>query len=288
MYFVREAFTSFRRNWVMSTAATSTVALSLLVAGIFMFTAVTVNNIIQVMERKFEVVVYLKDNAVSTDIDTLQKEILAWSEVERVKFVTKEEAMARLREDLKDQPGILEAIETNPLPPSFEIKLNDARRVGIISKRLKGRPAVDEVRDSRALVDRAIELFDFLRRLGVVLIVGLIFAAMALISQTVRLAIFARRREIGIMKLVGASNWFIRWPFLLEGIMEGLIGAALAVGMLYLGYAWFKSIAANVIRFLPVSFDMSLFWSLAGYLTLSGVLVGALASIIALWRFLRV
>lgn len=288
IYFMKEAVVSFRRNWFMSVAATSTVGLSLLVLGAVLVGATVMNNAIRAMERKFEVVVFLQETASPGAIDDLQKQVFSWPETKNVRYVSKQEALERLREDLKNQPDILQQLEDNPLPPSLEVKLKDPRKVKIVSQRLRNKPGVDEIKDQRVLVERAVSFFDLMRNLGTIFTILLSFAAMTLIGTTIRLAIYARRHEIGIMKLVGASNWFIRWPFLLEGVFEGLLGGLLAIAFLYAGWVTMMKIATETLRFLPISFSAPLFWNLSLYLVAAGIGIGGIASIVALWRFLRV
>lgn len=287
-YFIREAVASFRRNWVMSIAAVSTVAISLIMLGVFVLIALTLNNLIRGMERKVEIITYLKSAAPTAAVDKLQRDIVSWEEVTKVSYVSKKEAWERLKKDLKDQPEMLDAVRTNPLPASLEIKLKDPHQVKQVAGRLEGRPEIDEVKYGQEIVPKLFAVFSMVRVIGIVFISLLSFAAVVLIANTIRLSIYARRKEIGIMKLVGASNWFIRWPFLLEGIFQGIIGAVTAAVVLYLAYLGFLKAAQQVLPFLPITLSPALFLNLVLYLALGGIGIGALASSIAIWRFLRV
>ncbi len=148
-------------------------------------------------------------------------------EVKSVTFVSKEEAMERMKEDLR-KPDLLESLSSNPLPASFEIALVDPQTVDIVAARFEGDPIVDEVRYGKEIADKLFAFTSQARNFMLIFIVLLGIVAILLISNTIRLSIFARKREVEIMKLVGATNWFIRWPFLIEGITVGFFGALAA------------------------------------------------------------
>jgi len=272
----------------MSLAAVSTVAISLIVLGGFVILALNLNTLIRQIESKVEITVYLKDGISSIDVQNLQDKIIVWPEVADVTYVSKEEALNRLRRDLKDQPEMLEAISGNPLPASFEIKLKNPRTADKVAGKLKGEVAIDEIKYGQDIAKKLFAVTTVIRWIGLVFIILLCFASLVLIANTIRLAIFARRKEIGIMKLVGATNWFIRWPFIFEGIFEGLIGSALAVTVLYLANVFFLMKAEELIPFLPLSFSQILFIKLMFGLALAGSTIGAIGSMIALRRFLKV
>lgn len=287
-YFAKEAVSSFRKNWVMSTAAVSTIMLTLLILGAFVVLVLNVNTWIKGFESKVEITVFLKDTAAPGDVQNLQIEIVSWPEVSDVLYVSKEQALERLKQDLKDQPEMLAAMAGNPLPASLEIKLKTPREVDKVAKRLKGKEPIEEIKYGQEVVKKLFAFTAMVRWISVIVVSLLCFTSMVLISNTIRLAIFARRKEITIMRLVGATNWFIRWPFLFEGIFQGFIGGVLAVVALYFANAYFVTKVGEIIRFLPLSFSRFVFLELMVVLTLVGVIIGALGSSIALRRFLKV
>ncbi|MDI6688911.1 MAG: permease-like cell division protein FtsX [Actinomycetota bacterium] len=295
-YFIREALTSFKRNWVMSIAAASTVAVCLILVGAVVILALIVGNIIRGLESKVEVQVFLKDSTPTSEVKTLQNEILSWSEVSKVYYISKEEAWERLKKDLKDQPELLEAVSGNPLPASLEIRLKNPRLVASTVRKIKQRSGIHNLVDDlerdikygQKVIPKFFKVTWIIRVVGGIIIAVLCFASLVLIANTIRLAIFARRKEIAIMKLVGASNWFIRWPFLLEGILQGLIGAVAAILVLYIARLSLISKAKEALPFLPISFSEVIFWKLMLILTLAGILIGVTGSAIALRKFLRV
>ncbi len=287
-YFIKEAARSFRKNFVMSTAAVSTTALTLLILGGVVVLVLNVNTWAKSFESKVEITIFLKDTASPGDVQNLQIEVVSWPEVSDVMYVSKEQAMERLRQDLEDQPEMLEAISGNPLPASLEIKLKTPRTIEKVVKRLNGKEPIEEVKYGREIVRKLFAFTAAIRWVSMIVISLLCFASLVLISNTIRLAIFARRKEITIMRLVGATNWFIRWPFLFEGIFQGFIGSVLAIAALYFANIYFIRKMAELIRFLPITFSSLVFFELMVGLALAGIIIGAVGSSIALRRFLRV
>lgn len=288
-YFVKEAFVSFWRNWAMSLVAVTTVAICLFIGGFFFILYHVVANSIQSVESKVEVEIFLKDNALPEKIQALQTGILSWKEIadNGVTYVSKEDAMARLKKDLKDSPEMLEQIEGNPLPASLKLKFKDPHNIGIVEKRLKGRPEIEEIKNPKEVVDKMLRLTDWIRIIGLAFAALLGLASVVLIFNTIKLAIYARRNEIAIMRLVGASNWFIRWPFVMEGIAHGTLGALVAIFSIYLVRTTLLKNMAEVIRFLPLTLSTSVFVNIILGLAVAGILIGAIGSLTALRQFLK-
>ncbi len=287
-WFFKEAIISLRRNWVMSAAAVATVALSLFVVGLFAFTAVTLNDLISRFEKQVEIKVFLNDSIDPNSVQKLQDEIYSWSEVEVVRYISKEEALERFKKQFRDQPDLIKNLPGNPLPASFEIRLKDPQLVDKVAVRFNGRKEVDTVEYGKQVVERLFSAARVMRYAGLTFIFLLSFVSLVLIVNTIRIAIFSRRQEVVIMRLVGASNWFIRLPFVIEGCIQGISGAVLAaVGIYLLKSTFFENIVAQ-IRWLPVRFENILFWQITLGLILGGLAIGALGSGIALRRFLKV
>jgi cell division transport system permease protein len=287
-YFLKESLINFRKNWVMSIAAISTVAASLLLFGAFTLFAYTMGNIIETIEQRVEIVVYLKDEAPHEVVSELQKEIIGWSEVKEINYVSKEEALERLKREFKEHPEMIQYIRGNPLPASLEIKLEDPHEVSQVANRLKGRPEIDDIKYGKKWVEKLFAVTKVVRWISVLFISLLAFASLVLISNTIRMGIYARRKEVAIMRLVGASNWFIRWPFLLEGIIQGILGAALAISLLYVGKTLLINKAEEVMPFLQIRLDEQFFIQILMALVVSGIIIGATGSFIALRRYLKV
>ncbi len=289
-FFLTEALGSLRRNYFMTIAALVTVFLSILVLGGVLVFVYTTNALLKEVEQKVNITVYLKtDPDPSMDeVQELQTEILSWPEVKTALYVSKEDAWERLKEDFKDSPEVIESISGNPLPASFEITLNDPQTVETVASRFEGLPIVDDVSYGKDVAERLFNFTNQARNFLVIFIVLLGVVSILLISNTIRLSIFARKREVEIMKLVGATNWFIRWPFIIEGVAVGLIGAAAAVVVVLLGNSFLVGRIRDSMPFMAIPLDAvpTLFVSLV--LLAVGVVIGALGSALGLRRFLKV
>lgn len=287
-YFFRETLRSSTRNWTQNIVAISTVAICLMVLGAFSIIIKNMNNVIRHFENKVEIISYLKDSASQNDIDRLQQKVLGWPEVKKVDYVSKEEAWDKFKGLMKDQPDIIRNITRNPLPASLEVKLKNPRMTETVAKQLKNDPAIEEIRYGQEFIKKLFTFTKFLYLIGAILTGILSVAVLMLISNTIRLSIFARRKEIGIMKLVGATNWFIRWPFVLEGMLQGLIGAILAISLIVLANNLFVENIVRQMPFLPITLTGISVVKIFLTLLMTGIVIGAIGSALALRRYLKV
>lgn len=298
-YFVKESVQSFRRNWVMSLGAVITIYLSLLLVGASVGGSMIVSQVVRSVEEKVSIRVFLKDGAAPADVDALQAALVADTRVKNVKYTSKEEALKELTETMSESPEIVEQLEVNPLPASLDVDLKTPQDVTVVVESIKANPTFLKVADRPDNPEKSLkygqqivnQLFAFtrvLRAIGAVFIVMLAVISLIFINNTIRLAIYARRKEIGIMRLVGASNWFIRTPFLLEGTLQSLLGALLA--LLTLGSVqWFiMPKVRETISFLPVSLSSGSAATISAILIISGVVIGLAGSAVALRRYLKV
>ena len=229
-YFITESLNSIRRNGLMSLASLMTVALSLLILGVFIILVMNLNHMASVLESQAQVTVYLQDTLKEVEVREIGTRITKLPGVTRVNFIAKEEAMNRFKQRLGEQQGLLAELgEANPLPNSFEVKLDRPERVKPVALAIAQLKGVEAARYGQEVVEQLFNLTRMVRIFGVVLILFLGLAALFIIVNTIRLTVFARRREIGIMKYVGATDWFIRWPFIIEGVLLGFLGACIAV-----------------------------------------------------------
>ncbi len=289
-FFLKEAFGSLRRNYFMTIAALVTVFLCMVVLGGVLAFVYTTDALLSEVEQKVEISVFLKTDPDpdQEEIDALQAEILSWPEVKSLDFIDKQQALEILKEDFKDDPEILEGLTGNPLPGKFEISLVDPKTVDDVAARFDGSTIVDEVQYGKEIKDKLFRITSIVRNslLGFIVLLGVV--AVLLISNTIRLSIFARKREVEIMKLVGATNWFIRWPFVIEGVTVGLVGAVLAaVVVLVLNSVLVSKISAS-LTFMTVPLDAVPYAAVALVLLAVGVVIGALGSGLGLRRFLKV
>lgn len=289
MYFSIQALKGLKKNLLATFIAVTTVALSMIVLGSFIAIAVNVSNIINQIERKVEITVWLLDTANSEEIFDLENKIRRMEEVQSVKYISKDEALERFRTQLKNQPDLLKALEGNPLPASFEIGLKDPKKVNEVAKRIESdNSIIDDIRYGQQIVERLFAATRILRWVGAIFITILCLASLVVIANTIRLAIFARRAEISIMKLVGATNWFIRWPFALEGVIQGLLGAATAVFLFFLMNKYVFGAIADTLKFLNAGTPVISITQISLYILLAGTMIGAIGSMIAMRRYLRI
>lgn len=282
MYALREAVAAFKRAPVLTGLSSTMVGLALFVVGLFALATYNLQLALSAIEERVEVVVYLRDDARQTEIDHLLTELAAFDEVRRVSYVSKRDALERARTELPEFGELFSSSEVNPLPQSLEVELREGSRnpevVEKISMAAEGYPWVEDAQYGEEWVDRLFAL----RRIGAAstAVLGIAFALVAalIIGTALRIAIFARRDEIYIMRLVGAKNGFIRRPFLLEGAMAGLAGGLLAWGLTYVTYRGVYAYLFEV-AWLPAS------WVLAGLV--AGTVFGAVSSGLAIRRHLR-
>ncbi|MBP1765732.1 MAG: hypothetical protein H6Q65_2790 [Firmicutes bacterium] len=288
-YFIREAFSSLRRNSLMSIASVSTVALSLLILGLFLVMVLNLNNMASVLESQVQISIYLQDNLSDREMREVGTKISKIPGVTLVTFVGKDEAMTRFKQRLGEQQGLLTALgDTNPLPNAFEVKVDKPEMVKPTAQAIAEFKGVETAKFGQDVIEHLFSLTKMVRWFGIVLILFLALAALFIISNTIRITVFARRREIGIMKYVGATDWFIRWPFLIEGMILGFVGALFAVFFLSEAYAILTSKVYESLAFLPLIPRSPFINNISCLLLVLGAIIGALGSTISLKRFMKV
>ena len=285
-FFIKEALRALQRNAAPSLAATVTVLLTALVLGIFIPIVQATTGTANEVRSRVLVDVYVANSASNSEVAQLEDELAATPNVERVEFISKEEALERERER---NPEAYELLGRNPLPDLFRLHPDDPDQVGAIADRLKSQQlaAVDDVRNREDETDKILEATGFVKALTATLAALLVLASIALVANTIRLSIFARRREVEVMKLVGATNWFIRWPFVIEGLIVGAMGGILAVLLLTIAKETFVDPLSDRFALIaaPDTIDFPL---LIVLLLISCMVVSALGSGVTLRRFLRI
>lgn len=288
-YYTVAAFQSFWRNRFMSVASIATVALSLFILGIFMTLVANLDYFAENLESQVEITVYLKDGATQADIDSVSHRLQALPDVKSVTFTDKNQAMDILKERMKDRPGILDALEgKNPLPSSFEVTFTEPEAVRRTADIVADYPEVEGTHYGQEIIEQLFQITTIIRWGGIALIVFLTLAMLFIISNTIRLTVFARRKEIAIMKYVGATNWFIRWPFLLEGLFLGFIGGIIADIALYQFYDFAVTAIHQSLAFLPMVSVFPFMYRTAGVLLIISMVIGAIGSTISLKRYMKV
>ncbi|MDQ3878449.1 MAG: permease-like cell division protein FtsX [Actinomycetota bacterium] len=289
-YFFAETFTNLKRNVLMSLAAVSTVAISLLLLAGALILGIVVRNVTASWEAKVEISVFLRQDITATELQDLENQIGAYPEVDNYTYVSHQQAYEEFKQEYKNQPEFYKILTPADLPASLRIKLTDAKYTQAVAARIVGAPGVDNVKFGGDVIRRLLHVNALLRTITFLMAIVLMVAAAALIANTIRLAIYSRREEIGIMKLVGATNWFIRIPFMLEGMFAALVGAAISGGVVLLADQLLFTRIGEAVPFLGSVFDFSGGQMLGILLSLLGVgaVVGLIGSTMAMRRFLEV
>ncbi|MFL5492545.1 MAG: cell division protein FtsX [Gemmatimonadales bacterium] len=282
----REALLSFRRAPLLSALSITTIAFSLFTVGLFGLVALNLRQALRGLEERVEIVGFVLRGTPSEAIAVATQDISAFPEVKDVSYVSEEEALQRARSELVEFRDAYRDLQVNPLPASIEVRLKDGFRdaatVERVAQRLRGFGFIDDVRYGREWVQKLDSLRNITGLVG--LVIGLAFAAVAvvIIGVTIRLTILQRAREISIMRLVGATNWFIRGPFLLEGALKGLLGGFLSLVLCYAGYLLFRDKSggtfAGLLFFAPQHMVV---------IVIFGVLLGLAGSLVSVGRHLR-
>ena len=277
-YVLSAAWQGFWRNPVMSLASTFTVGLMLLLFAFFLATDRGLQAAVGVLESKVELALFLEDDAKVSDVLALRAQIEADPAVSHVDFITKDQAMARLVDIASRQPDIqIVDISSNPLPASLEIKLQnaqDAPRIGATLRQEIGKGVVYEVVDNPSVVDKLLTITRVLSFGGVAVLAMMLVVALFVIVNTIRIAVHARRDEIEIMKLVGATDWFVRWPFILEGMLVGALGAMAALTVVVLAAGPVSNALVGFLEIVPLSFGAAFLWQLVGSVFALALAVG--------------
>lgn len=288
-YIFSDALRSTRENMLTTALTAFTIGFSLAIFALFLFVSINLNGVISTWGDKTRVVVYVKDNA-GLDMEKFEEGLRRVQGVTSFVYISREAALKELKNELKGHESILEGVDKNLLPASFEIKLGSAYRdsgkVRGVAENLKKLPWADEVQYSQEWVEKFASLIRFIELVALVIGVFLAAATVFIVSNTVRLAVYARREEIEIMRLIGASDMYVKVPFFIEGVMQGVLGGLISFVILTAGrylildnvpqYFWF---ALNAPFQAPVVFSA---------LVLTGIFMGVAGSLITVGRFLKV
>jgi cell division transport system permease protein len=291
-YILSEALVGLRRNLMMTVAVILSVTVSLTLLGASLLLSQQVDLATDDWVGEIEVSIFLCDGRTCPEITPEQEEQLRTDleeqpVVQEVFFESKEEAYERFISLFEDQPNLVESVDPDVLPASFRVKLENPQLFGVIAEQFQEYPGVEEVVDQRQVLDQFLRFTNVIRNAALIVAVIQLVAAGVLIANTIRVAAFARREQTSIMKLVGASNWYVRLPFVLEGVIAGLLGAALSWGLLYASVPRVAGQLARDIELMPFIGASHVLW-VGPWLLLAGVGIAALASVLALRRFLDV
>ena len=289
-YAFKQAFLQIARNKAMSIISTFSIMAMLIILGI---SFVIVVNLAAAMERAKdgydEILIHLQDDTPQWQIENIMTTLDSMPEVRETVFLSRDEALAQWRLDWGDRAYLLDTLQTNPLPDGIIVRLTDLEGAEAVAARARNFDSILEVRYYRDIVDALMRITDFIQLASLIIMGVLIIICVVVVSNTIKLTVFARAEEINIMKYIGATNWFIRGPFLLEGIMIGIISAAASAGVIALAYSRIVELlqaeVANMFMVRLVSVEFLIQNLLFIFLAL-GVSIGAVGSIISMRRFL--
>lgn len=284
----RESFKSIGRNGWMTFASVSAVTVTLLLVGVFFILLMNMNEIASNVENDVEIRVHLDATSTEQDMALVEKQITDIKGVSNVTFSSKEEELENLVDTLGDAYSLYE--QDNPLRNVYVVKTKTPEDVSAVAQKIEKINFVETVKYGKEYVDRLFKFVDISRNIGLALIIGLLFTAMFLISNTIKITITARRREIEIMRLVGATNSFIRWPFFLEGLWLGILGALIPIvliGTTYYNLVGYLGPRINVkhVELIPFS---PFIYQVSAVLLLIGGLIGVWGSLMSVRKFLKV
>lgn len=291
-YFFKQSVKSIWRNKVMSLASIGSVMSALLVIGIFLILVLNVDYLAEKLESQVEIKVHLVDDLSDNIIKDIQKEIEGLEGVKEIVFVSKDQALKEFSESLGENSYLLEGLEgDNPLSDSFVVTLVDPRLAPKVTLAIKAMSNIENVVYGKEILEKLLDITYFLR-IGSLAIVGILFLiSVFIISNTIKLTVFARRREIGIMKYIGATDWFVRGPFFFEGVLLGFLGSIISISLLATGYYFLSRYIEQqmfgllVVSLMPFNEVLN---TLIVALLIFGVIIGSLGSMISIRKFLRV
>lgn len=288
----KQGFQGMWRNRGMGLASVSSISAVLMILGLVLILILSINNLVVDTKSKFdEVQVYLDDDLTPEQLNNIETTIRESEGVLSFVFQSREQALDIMKNDWEEDGYLLEGLETNPLPNSYIIKLNDIEYADIVVDKLNEMDGIEGIRYYKDIIDKLMSFASYVRIGGIVIIGALVLVSIFIISNTIKLTVASRKREINIMKYVGATNGYIRGPFIIEGILFGLIAAGISIVLINYGYEYFfqsvndKLYVLFTVLLVPPA---SLLKDITIIFISIGVGIGALGSIISLKRFLNV
>lgn len=288
---LNSAWQSFWRNLAVSTAAVLSITLILILAGVNLLVGHAFSQVLDGFRAKVsEISINVADGTPLETVYTFQQQLAADPRVTSVKFVTKDEALAQFKSD-PNNVVLAQQIEGNPLDAKLQVRvarLDDVAAIDTIARRWSGVDPTDPTNYQGDFVNRMLQLSAWLGVAGVGLLAILVVVSIVIVMNTIRTAVYHRRKEIEVMKLVGATEWFVRGPFVIEGVMTGLIAASFALALLVVAYQPAVERFRADVAFIPLSYDPAFVVSLAQDLLIGGALLGALGSYIGVRRYVKI
>ena len=289
---VKQGFQSMWRNRGMGLASVTSISAVLMILGVVLILILSINNAVMDTKLKFdEIEVFLEDDLSSEVLDNIEDSVKTNPGVISIMFRSKDQALEIMKADWADESYLLEGLEENPLPDSYIIKVNDIVLADKLVNNVKALDGIEEVKYYKDVIDKLLIFAGYIQFAGIVIIGILIFVSIFIISNTIKVAVSSRRREINIMKYVGATNGYIRGPFIMEGVLFGILGAIISIAVVYFGYDYFfKSMNEKLYALFTFYLvdPKIIFVDIAIIFGTIGAGIGALGSMISLKRFLNV
>ncbi|NFD75663.1 ABC transporter permease [Clostridium botulinum] len=289
-YFVVDSIKGLRRHKTLSTASIATVAATLFILGVFILSIMNVKQAVTEVESKVEATIVLKDDIKTEQEKAIKDKINSVAGVEKVTYESKKDALEKFKKQLgENNKSLAEGLEKeNPLPNSIIVRVEKPELVSKVVGSIKDMDGIDQIKDGKEIVDKITKITNTLKWMGVVLFLILIGVSLFLIGNTIKITVYSRKREIGIMKYIGATDWFIRWPFVFEGIIIGILGAIIAIVLLYYGYKAAYAKASVGLIFVSLLNPSVVLSSVLWIFVLVGIVIGAIGSILSIRKFLSV
>lgn len=290
-YSVKEAFKSIKRNRTLSIASIATVTATLFILGVITLTIANVNEIVDHLGSMVEANIYLLDDISESNRTKIEDKIKSIEGVNSVIYESKEDALAQVRDQLDDETGELSAgfDEKNPFPASFTVNVGEPEVIDNVVSAVENMEGIERIKDARSTIEKVSNLADSIKTGAVVAFIIFIMISLFLIGNTIKITVYTRKREIGIMKYVGATDWFIRWPFIIEGILLGLSGALIAIAILNVAYVMFINSFAQTLIFDFQLVGAAYIWKVVIWEFIAcGLFIGSIGSIVSMRKFLKV
>lgn len=289
-YFSIDALKSLKRNRTLTLASMITVSLTLYMFGTFLLTGLNANQVVMNVESRLEVQVFFKDGTNKESKDIISNELKKIPGVVEIKYETKEQALEKYKEQLgEENKDLLQGLDKkNPLPESYIVKVNNADITKDVVESMKDKQGIDHVVANKELIDRIDAFTKGIRWIGIAAFVILVPISLLLIGNTIKLAVYSRKKEIGIMKYVGATDGFIRWPFIIEGVIIGLAGSIISSVLLNYSYRIVYNKLSSTIVMMNLVTPQYVLNNILWIFILVGIIIGGVGSILSIRKFLKV
>lgn len=289
---IKQGFQGMWRNKGMGVASVTSIGAVLVILGIVLIMILSLNNLVIDIKDKFdEIQIFLKDDISESEIESIEDELNGIDGIKSVVFKSKGQALQEMKEDWGDEGYLLEGLESNPLPDTFIVQLENIEDTGMVTKSIEKLDGIDKIQYNQDIIEKLILIANYVRTGGLIIVAILLLVSVFIISNTIKLTVTARKREINIMKYVGATNGYIRGPFIIEGVLFGLVGALISILLVNYGYEYFFNAVSDRLYVLFTIYlvpPAALIKDISIIFISIGAGIGALGSLISLRKFLNV